>query len=198
MEQAGRSVPPDMDSDNLSSGRLRVSWCKLLEDLGYQYDFISYLDVKEGRIDLSKRFKVIILPQVICLSESEVSALSDFVRSGGMLIADAICGLLTETGRGRAEGALDDLFGIRRDESRGYLDGRGITEIDAEYSKQAFSRATARIQQCVTLPIHGRIRAGHAGGIRILDRSFQHDRCSRSEENRKRAESILESDAARL
>ena len=59
-----------MDSDNLSSGRLRVSWCKILEDLGYQYDFISYLDVKEGRIDLSKRFKVIILPQIICLSES--------------------------------------------------------------------------------------------------------------------------------
>lgn len=127
-----------LDSDNLSSGRLRVSWCKLLEDLGYQYDFISYLDVKEGRIDLSKRFKVIILPQVICLSESEVSALSGFVRSGGMLIADAICGLLSETGRGRAEGALDDLFGIRRDESRGYLDGRGITEIDAEYSSRPF------------------------------------------------------------
>jgi hypothetical protein len=40
-----------------------VSWCKILEDLGYQYDFISYLDVQEGRIDLSKRFKVIILPQ---------------------------------------------------------------------------------------------------------------------------------------
>jgi len=115
-----------------------VSWCKLLEDLGYQYDFISYLDVKEGRIDLSKRFKVIILPQIICLSEPEVWALSDFVKSGGMLIADAICGLLTETGRGRAAGALDDLFGIKRDESRGYLDGKGITEIDAEYSKKPF------------------------------------------------------------
>ena len=127
-----------MDSDNLSSGRLRVSWCRLLEDLGYQYDFISYLDVKEGRIDLSKRFKVIILPQVICLAEPEVSALSDFVRSGGMLIADALCGLLTETGRGRAAGALDDLFGIRRDESKGYLDGRGITEIDGEYSSKPF------------------------------------------------------------
>jgi len=128
-----------MDGENLSSGRLRVSWCKILEDLGYQYDFISYLDVKEGRIDLSKRFKMIILPQVICLSEPEVSALSDFVRSGGgMLIADALCGLLTETGRGRAAGALDDLFGIRRDESRGYLDGRGITEIDGEYSSRPF------------------------------------------------------------
>jgi hypothetical protein len=109
-----------------------------LEDLGYQFDFISYLDVKEGRPDLSKRFRVIILPQVICLSEPEVSALSDFVRSGGMLIADALCGLLTETGRGRPAGALDDLFGIRRDESQGYLDGKGITEIDAEYSRKPF------------------------------------------------------------
>jgi hypothetical protein len=127
-----------LDDENLSSGRLRVSWCKLLEDLGYQYDFVSYLDVKEGRIDLSKRFKVIILPQIICLSEREVSALREFVKSGGMLIADALCGLLTETGRGRATGALDDLFGIRRDEARGYLDGRGITEINGEYSSRPF------------------------------------------------------------
>jgi len=127
-----------MDGDNLSSGRLRVSWCKILEDLGYQYDFISYLDVQEGRIDLSKRFKVIILPQIICLSDREVSALSNFVRSGGMLIADALCGLLTETGRGRTTGALDEVFGIKRDESRGYLDGRGITEIDGEYSSRPF------------------------------------------------------------
>ena len=44
----------------------------------------------------------------------------------------------SSTGRGRAAGALDDLFGIRRDESRGYLDGRGITEIDAEYSSKPF------------------------------------------------------------
>jgi Beta-galactosidase trimerisation domain/Beta-galactosidase len=128
----------EMDSDNLSSGRLRVSWCKILEDLGYQYEFISYLDVQERRIDLSKRFKVIILPQTICLSDREVSALSEFVKSGGMLIADTLCGLLTETGRGRRAGALDDLFGIRRDESRGYLDGRGIAEIHAEYSSKPF------------------------------------------------------------
>jgi len=127
-----------MDGENLSSGRLRVSWCKILEDLGYQYDFISYLDVIERRIDLSKRFKVIILPQVLCLSEREASALSDFVKSGGKLIADALCGLLTETGRGRASGALDALFGIKRDESRGYLDGRGITEIDVEYASKPF------------------------------------------------------------
>jgi hypothetical protein len=159
-----------LDSENLSSGRLRVSWCKLLEDLGYQYDFISYLDVIEGRIDPAKRFKVIILPQIICLSDLEISALSDFVRSGGMLIADALCGLLTETGRGRAAGALDELFGIRRDESKGYLDGKGITEIDAEYSSKPFPErlraydGALRYRSMVVFERGTRAASGTAGG----------------------------------
>ena len=127
-----------MDDANLSSAHLRLSWCKLLEDLGYQYDFISYLDVHEGRVDLIKRFKVIILPQTICLSEREARALRQFVRSGGMLIADTLCGLLSETGRGRKAGALDDLFGIVRDESHGYLNGQGVVEVDAENFQKPF------------------------------------------------------------
>lgn len=159
-----------MDGDNLSSGRLRVSWCKILEDLGYQYDFISYLDVMERRIDLAKRFKVIILPQVLCLSEREASALSDFVKSGGKLIADALCGLLTETGRGRASGALDALFGIKRDESRGYLDGRGITEIDGEYASKPFPErlhaydGAFRYRSMVVFERGTRAASGSAGG----------------------------------
>ncbi len=127
-----------MDDDNLSSARLRLSWCKLLEDLGYQYDFVSYLDVEEGRVDLTKRFKVIILPQIICLSNREAGALREFVQAGGTLIADCLCGLLTETGRGRGSGALDDLFGIIRDEAKGYLNGKSITEVDAEYYDKPF------------------------------------------------------------
>src|SRR5207302_6056365 len=101
-------------------------------------DFISYLDVTEGRIDLSRRFKVIILPQTICLSDREAQALRRFVQSGGKLIADTLCGLLTETGRGRKTGALDDLFGVFRDESRGYLNGQAITEVDAEDFEKPF------------------------------------------------------------
>jgi len=127
-----------MDDANLSSAHLRLSWCTLLEDLGYQYDFISYLDVKERRIDLAGRFKVIVLPQTICLSDREAEELRLFVRSGGMLVADALCGLLSETGRGRRPGVLDDLFGIIRDESRGYLNGLGITEVDAENFQKPF------------------------------------------------------------
>jgi len=127
-----------IDDENLSSAYLRLGWCKLLEDLGYQYDFVSYLDVMEGRIELADRFRVIVLPQAVSLSDVEAGALRRFVTAGGTLIADTLCGLLTETGRGRTAGILDDLFGIRRDESRGYLDGRGITEVNGEYFERPF------------------------------------------------------------
>jgi hypothetical protein len=129
-----------LDDENLSSGRLRLSWCRLLEDLGYQYDFISYLDVQEKRIDLSKRFKVIIFPQTVCLSEVEAEMLRNFVKAGGFLIADELTGMLSETGRGRKQGVLDDLFGIARNESKGYLDGKGLTEVDAEYGGEPYPR----------------------------------------------------------
>ncbi len=121
-----------LDDDNLTSGWLRRSWGRLLRDLGYQYEHISYLDVQEGKIDLPKRFKVIILPQTIALSDREAAALRQFVAQGGVLVADSLCGLLTETGRGRKEGVLDGLFGVTRDESKGYLNGKVLTEIDGE------------------------------------------------------------------
>ena len=122
-----------LDGGNLTSGKLRVSWCKLLEDLGYQYQFVGYLDVKEKRVNLSERYKVIILPQTICLSDAEAEALRTFVAEGGVLIADTLCGVMTETGRGRTTGALDEVFAVTRNESLGYLNGKSLTEINGEF-----------------------------------------------------------------
>ncbi len=127
-----------IDDDNLSPGWLLQSWGRLLEDLGYQYEHVSYLDVQEGRCDLSEQYKIIILPQIICLSETEARALRRFVEDGGTLIADHLCGLLTESGRGWERGILDDLFGVARDEPKGYLNGRALSEINAEYYDQPF------------------------------------------------------------
>jgi hypothetical protein len=129
-----------IDDENLTSEHLRRSWGTLLRDLGYQYDYVSYLDVQEGRLDLSARFKVIILPQVLALSATEAVALRRFVEDGGTLIADSLCGLLTETGRGRSVGALDKLFGVSRDERQGYLNGRTLTEIDGEWAAEPLPR----------------------------------------------------------
>ena len=161
-----------IDSKNQTMGILRNVWCKVLEDLGFQYDFISYLDVEEGRIDLNKRFKVIILPRTICLSDLEAQALRNFVTEGGTLLADYLCGVLDEHGKGRTKGALDDLFGVLRDESAGYMNGGGLTEIDGEKYQQSFLRrfthydGANRFQGIVVFERGTRHRTG-ATGIEI-------------------------------
>jgi hypothetical protein len=127
-----------IDNRNQSMGILRNVWCKVLEDLGFQYDFISYLDVEEEMVNLSNKFKVVILPKTVCLSDKEAQALKEFVHDGGILIADYLCGMMDQHGKGREKGILDDLFGIVRDESMGYMNGKGLTEIDGEKHRKSF------------------------------------------------------------
>ena len=127
-----------IDNENQTKGILRMVWCKTLEDLGYQYDFVSYLDVEEGIVDLNQRFKVIILPKTVCLSDLEAEKLRQFVKNGGTLIADYLCGMMDEHGKGRVRGVLDELFGIIRDESKGYLNGKCLSGIDGEKFRMPF------------------------------------------------------------
>ena len=97
------------DNEHQSMGILRRSWCKLLEDSGFQYEFISYLDVMEKEPDLSRRFKVIILPKMLCISDKEARVLKKFVGQGGTLIADQFCGIFDEHGKAREKRASDKL-----------------------------------------------------------------------------------------
>jgi hypothetical protein len=127
-----------IDNKNQTMGILRNVWCKVLEDLDFQYDFISYLNVEEELLKLNKKFKVIILPKTVCLSEKEAKTLKEFVYHGGVLIADYLCGIMDQHGRGREKGILDDLFGIVRDETAGYMNGVGLTEIDGEKYQKPF------------------------------------------------------------
>ena len=127
-----------IDNKNQTAGVLRNVWCKVLEDLGLQYDFITYLDVEEEMVKLNKKFKVIVLPKSVCLSDKEAQALKEFVHDGGILIADYLCGLMDQHGKGRERGVLDDLFGVVRNESAGYMNGGGLTEIDGEKYQKSF------------------------------------------------------------
>ncbi|MDY6971979.1 MAG: beta-galactosidase trimerization domain-containing protein [Thermodesulfobacteriota bacterium] len=163
-----------IDNKNQSKGILRKAWCKTLEDLGFQYDFVSYLDVEEGAVDLNKKFKVIIMPKTICLSNREAESLRRFVINGGNLIADYLCGVMDEHGKGRDTGVLDDLFGIIRNDSDGYLNGKGITEIDAEkYEKPFLERFTfnngAYRHKDIVVFERGTRHKENAGGIKIKD-----------------------------
>jgi hypothetical protein len=80
--------------NTLLKGRLNAAqtgFCRLLEDLGLQYDMLSYEQIERGRL---KPFRVLVLPSSVALTDAEVRALEAFVARGGTLVADTQPGIL--------------------------------------------------------------------------------------------------------
>ena len=100
---------------NSTQNAANVSWTKLLDDLGYEYDFVGQTRLLAG--DLFKGgCKVLILPKTVALSDAEAKALRQYVADGGSIIADNMTGELDGHCKARPDfqGALDRLFGIKR------------------------------------------------------------------------------------
>jgi hypothetical protein len=130
----GRTWPNRSSSmeDAVSTGSLtRIAWLKTLQDLGFQSKFIHQDHLLGGELE-RQGFKVLILNRALCLSDAEAAAIKAFASKGGMVIADHLCGVFDEHGKARPQGALDDLFGVKHDLSKGILDGKAVTEADAE------------------------------------------------------------------
>ena len=87
----------------------REGWSNLLEDLGYQHNYLSYEQVEQGDL-ATAGYKVLILPGSVALSIREVEQLRAFVKRGGLVIADVMPGTTTVHGRPLAESSLADVF----------------------------------------------------------------------------------------
>lgn len=89
----------------------RDGWVKILHEAGYGFDFISYSSIEKGNL-ISKGYKVLILPMSLALSDKEVQQIKDFVNQGGILIADALAGVMDDHTKFRSKRELSDVFGI--------------------------------------------------------------------------------------
>lgn len=116
-----------------TSHLVRRAWEDMLTDAGLQYSFLSYdRVVKEGVPD---EYRVLILPACYALSDIEAKRIADFCRRGGTVIADFACGVFDQHGKGRASGALDDLFGVRhsgQEKRDDFFSGRLWVEADQD------------------------------------------------------------------
>lgn len=88
-------------------------WHWAVRELGLQFRYVTDRMLRRGEFDGSK-FKVLILPQAEAIGVREVQVIEEFVRKGGMVIADIRPGLYDGHCKPLAVGALDTLFGIRR------------------------------------------------------------------------------------
>ncbi len=96
----------------------RLRWGYVLEDIGYQYDWIPYGRLETGGL---KEYKALILPGSIALSDKEVEEIKAFVKRGGSLIADVMPGTSDGHGKPRVESPLAEIFA-----AGGYGKGRVV------------------------------------------------------------------------
>src|SRR2546430_9384630 len=67
---------------------LRESYCRLLEDLGRQYTFVTSEQIERGDL-VRAGYRVLILPRSIALSEGEAQPMRASVEHGGRFISDS-------------------------------------------------------------------------------------------------------------
>ena len=93
----------------------REGWLKAIEDSGLQMKFLAYAQIEAGKLT-ELMPPVLLLPYSLAISDAEAAELQKYVEAGGVLIADARCGLMDEHCKTRDEAVLDKLFGIERTE----------------------------------------------------------------------------------
>jgi len=87
----------------------REGWVNLLEDCGYQYDFIATQQIEAGGLGA---YRALILPYSVELSDKEADAIKKFAEEGGTVVADFQTGVADLCDGGA--GPLDSIFGIER------------------------------------------------------------------------------------
>jgi len=131
-----------------TSHNVRMAWEYLLTDSGIQYSFIPYDEVVVHGVP--DEYKVLIMPACYALSDMEAQRIAEFCRRGGTVIADFAAGLFDHHGKGRAAGALDELFGVTHDGSETARDFFGDrlwveTDQDAGFSYRRYRDLFATI-----------------------------------------------------
>ncbi|MHB8993673.1 MAG: beta-galactosidase trimerization domain-containing protein [Armatimonadota bacterium] len=84
-----------------------------LRDLGLNFLYFTDRQMRLGEVDLSK-FKAIVLPMAQAMSAQEAELLRQYVRQGGLLIADVRPAIYDGHVKPLAAGQLDDVFGVKR------------------------------------------------------------------------------------
>ena len=72
---------------------LRGAWVRELEKQGVQFRFLATPQIEAGELD---KYRVLILPYSIALSDAEARAIERFLDRGGMVYADAQTGRMDE------------------------------------------------------------------------------------------------------
>ena len=99
------------DKSHISFTANRDGWVRTIKDLGLQFDFVSSTDLEKNSISPGK-YKILILPLTLALSDIELNNIQLFISNGGVVIADAAPGFVDQHCAWQQRDSLNALFGI--------------------------------------------------------------------------------------
>ncbi len=91
--------------------RAQLGFARLVEDMGLQFDMLSYEQIERGELG---KYKALLMPASTAVSPAEVEAILKFIEAGGLVIADTMPGILNDHCQLVRPGLLDGLFGVVR------------------------------------------------------------------------------------
>jgi len=91
-------------------------WVRVIKDVGLQSEFVSYDQIEKQQLRL-RNYKVFIMPFSMALSVKEADEISQFAKEGGIVIADAMAGVMDKHCAWQPQGLLNSFFGIATDQS---------------------------------------------------------------------------------
>ena len=80
----------------------------ILQSMGMGFEYLTPAEITAGKL---KNFKVLYLPNSQAISKDEAKCMREFVRNGGLLIADYNPGIMDEHGKFLDQSVLADVFG---------------------------------------------------------------------------------------
>jgi len=112
---AGKWIDPKnqhlMNRPSTQWGRENLQ--RLVNEFGLQYSYMNPEQIEMGAL---KGTKLLVLPDVMCMSQKTATAIKQFVNNGGVAVADLCPALWDDHGHPVKPGSLDDLFGVTHDE----------------------------------------------------------------------------------
>ncbi len=124
-ERGRREILRDFPAD-------RDGWVRTVNDLGLQFDFVSYDQVARGTLE-TQRYRVFVMPMSMAVSSAEAKRVRDFAAAGGIVIADAAAGMMDDHCAWQPDGLLNEFFGIRTAPSeKRRLSGSSTVEANAD------------------------------------------------------------------
>jgi hypothetical protein len=111
------------ESDHNRMIRVRDSWLKALQDLGYSPEFVSSEQIEKGGL---QKYRALILPESLALSDNEGARIRDFSKSGTVL-CDGTPGLFDEHGKFRDDPVLGGMVPLANSEQISFAVSPGKT-----------------------------------------------------------------------